>query len=336
MTYSSFLTSYGWNDFFQANFDKVKEPGIYPARIVSQGRGHYYIQATADDVLEAVISTPLFKVCKASDNYPAVGDWVAFTPVNHKEQATIHHVLERQSYLGRKRAGGAKKIQHLASNIDHLLIVTSLNEDFDLERLERYVEIGRESSASTHILLTKSDLCAQPQEYVQKVKKAFNDIDVFLVTNQDTSTIDQLQKFFTLGKTTVLLGSSGVGKSTLSNYLTSSEAQKTGGLSAESRGKHTTTARNILRTRWGGLVVDTPGMQEIFALNKNVDEVPSRDFSDIEELTLQCKFTNCRHQNDPGCAITAALKSNELSADRWAAYQKAISKIVVPKKKWQK
>lgn len=136
-TYSPFLTSLSWNDFFQESFNKIREPGIYPARIISQGRGHYYIQVTADEVLEAVISTRLFKASKASSDFPTVGDWVAFTQGEGQEKANIHHFLPRRSYLGRQRSGAANKIQHLASNVDHLLIVTSANEDFDLERLSR-------------------------------------------------------------------------------------------------------------------------------------------------------------------------------------------------------
>jgi ribosome biogenesis GTPase len=333
-TYSPFLTSLGWNDFFQASFDKVRQAGFYPARIISQGRGHYYLQVTADDVLEAVITTPLLKASKASDDFPAVGDWVVFTQGQGQEKASIHHVLPRQSYLGRKRSGTENKRQHLASNVDHLLVVTSLNEDFNLERLGRYLDIGKDSGASSHILLTKSDLCANPEEYLQKIKKEFGDIETFLVSSRDSQSMDALQKFFTLGKTSVLLGSSGVGKSTLSNYLTENDGQATGELGIESKGKHTTTARNILHTRWGGLVIDTPGMQEVLSIKDA--ENSSTDFADVEELTLQCKFTNCRHQNDPGCAISAALKNNTLSAERWTAYQKALSKIKVPKKKWEK
>jgi ribosome small subunit-dependent GTPase A len=336
MTHSPFLTSLGWNDFFQAQFDKIREPGLYPARIISQGRGHYYLQASAEDVLEAVISTRLFKASKASNDFPAVGDWVAFTLGQGQEKANIHHVLERKSCLGRKRAGTANKTQHLASNVDHLLIVTSLNEDFNLERLGRYLEIGKNSGATSHILLTKSDLCPNPGDYLQKIKNEFGDVETFLVSSLAPESIDVLKKFFAPGKTTVLLGSSGVGKSTLSNYLTGNNDQQTGELGLESKGKHTTTARNILHTRWGGLVIDTPGMQEILAINSEPAESALEDFSDIEELTLSCKFTNCRHQNDPGCAVSAALKANTLSVERWAAYQKALSKIKVPKKKWQK
>ncbi|WP_413578020.1 ribosome small subunit-dependent GTPase A [Bdellovibrio sp. HCB290] len=335
-TYSPFLSSLGWNDFFQASFDKVSESGLYPARIIGQGRGHYYLQVTANDVLEGVISTRLFKASKAADDFPTVGDWVAFTPSQGQAKAEIHHVLSRQSYLGRRRSGNENKTQHLASNVDHLLVVTSLNEDFDLERIGRYLEIGKDSGASTHILLTKLDLCAHPEEYVQKIRNEFGDIEIFLISSLQPQSMDELKKFFIFGKTSVLLGSSGVGKSTLSNYLTASDGQVTGELGIDSKGKHTTTSRNILRTRWDGLVIDTPGMQEVLAIKNDTEESSSRDFSDVEQLTLECKFTNCRHQNDPGCAISAALKANTLSTERWAAYQKALSKIKVPKKKWQK
>lgn len=330
----TFLTSMGWNSFFQSNFDKMTEPGLLPARIVSQGRGHYYIQISAEEILEAVITSQLHAVAKTSGDFPTVGDWVAFGLGHGRDKANIHHVLERSSSLHRKRSGKADKIQHLAANAEAMMIVTSLNEDFDIARLGRYVSLSKDSGADVHFILTKTDLCENPNEYIQKLSAEFPGIDSYLITSKDSTSMDVLRKFFTLGKTAVLLGSSGVGKSTLTNYLSGQDLQKTGALAIESRGRHTTTSRNLLFTRWGGMVIDTPGMQEILATDSDEGRV---DFSDIDNLALRCKFTTCRHQNDPGCAIQAGLKDGTLSADHWAGYLKAASKRPPPaKKRWEK
>ncbi len=324
----------GWDEFFQSRFDEIKALGLFPARIISQARGHYYIQFAHEEIIEASITTKLHNSAKESDDFPAVGDWVVFTMGQGRDKASIHQVLERKSSLQRKRSGNAGKSQHLATNVDSMLIVTSLNEDFDLARLGRYVDLGKDSGASTHFILTKSDLCPDPQEYVRQLKTEFPDVDVLLTSSKEISTLEALQKFFVPGKTAVLLGSSGVGKSTITNYLVGLDLQKTGEVASEAKGRHTTTSRNLLFTRWGGLVIDTPGMQEILASGS---EDKKTNFTDVEELMLKCKFTNCRHQSDPGCAVSASLKKGELPEERWAAYLKAASKIAAPfKKPWQK
>jgi ribosome biogenesis GTPase len=167
------------------------------------------------------------------------------------------------------------------------------------------------------LLLTKSDLCLHPQDYIAKIKSQFPSVKSFAISDRDPASFEALQVFFSQGKTSVLVGSSGVGKSTLCNFLIGVDAQKTSEVSTYSRGKHTTTARSLLVTRWGGLVIDTPGMQEIAF----VGEVVTEEFPDIEDLILKCKFTNCRHGADPGCAVMRALKDGSLDLNRWQTYK---------------
>jgi ribosome biogenesis GTPase len=267
-------------------------------------------------ILEAVVTGKLHKVAKDGAGFPAVGDWVAISLSEGNRKAEIHRVLARKSLVQRRRVGNSRENQIIAANVDCLLVVTSLNEDFDLERLGRYIALGQESGVTPVLLLTKTDLCLHPQEYLTKIKSEFPDVSSFTISDRDPASLEALQTFFASGMASVLVGSSGVGKSTLCNFLIGSDAQKTSQVSTDSRGKHTTTARSLLVTRWGGLVIDTPGMQEVAV----VGEVEAEGFPDIEDLILKCKFTNCRHSGDPGCAVVRALKDGSLDLKRWQAY----------------
>jgi ribosome biogenesis GTPase len=316
-----FLLSIGWNDFFQSSFESSQsrhsETAFAAARIVSQGRDSYRVIVKPELILEAVLTGKLHKLSKNGAGLPAVGDWVTISLSEGNRKPEIHRVLERKSLIQRKRVGNKNQNQIIAANVDFLLIVTSLNEDFDLERLGRYISLGQESGVTPVLLLTKSDLCSEPQDYINKINSQFPHVQTFAISDRDPNSFEALQVFFMQGKTSVLVGSSGVGKSTLCNFLIGVEAQKTSETSTASRGKHTTTARSLLVTRWGGLVIDTPGMQEVVA----VGEVVTEGFPDIEDLILKCKFTNCRHGADPGCAIARALKDGSLHHDRWQAYK---------------
>jgi ribosome biogenesis GTPase len=321
--FDPFLVSLGWDDFFQAEIQEMDLSNFFLARVMGQGKGHYHIQATPEKTREAAITSKFHAAVKESTDFPAVGDWVAFDPGVGSQQATIHRVLKRKSFLQRKRSGSQSDMQPIAANVDFMLIVTSCNEDFDLKRLQRYIALARDSGCMPALLLTKSDLCSNPDDYLMKLKSEFESIEAFAISSRDLHSVDRLQKFFSPGKTTVLLGSSGVGKSTLTNYLLGTDSQKTQVVSSQSKGKHTTTARSLRFTRWGGLVMDTPGMQEISEV-VHEDDLQLK-FSDIEELMLRCKFTTCQHKNEPGCAVQKQLKTGELKADRWAAYISAVT-----------
>lgn len=315
-----FLVSLGWTDFFQDSFNESAEPGGFPGRVISQGKGHYHVKTGPDVVIEAAITNELRHTATTAIDLPGVGDWVVMTSEAGNSKANIHRILKRKTLLQRKRAGSSQEIQLIVTNVDFVFLVTSLNEDFDLQRLGRYLSLCKDSGAQPIFLLTKTDLCDDPTRYIQQLQANFGNVETFKLSKHNTASMDQLRRFFTPGLTSVLLGSSGVGKSTLTNYLLGSDLQKTRDLSGEAKGRHTTTARNLFVTRWGGLVIDTPGMQEITILNST--ERTHMQFPDIEELMLRCKFTNCRHGNDPGCAISTSLKNGSLSQERWAQFLK--------------
>lgn len=328
-----FLQSLGWNKFFQTSLDKIEDGNLAPGRIIGHGRGGYRIQVAPEHVFDGAVNTKLRRWAESdkSVEFPAVGDWVLYSRESGQPQVSIHQVLKRKSVIQRLRSGAQHNTQVIAANVDFMLVTSSLNEDFDLAQLGRYLDLGRNSGATPVILLTKSDLCANPDQFVKLCEAEFKNIEIILISSKNTQSLEVLQKYFSAGLTSVLIGSSGVGKSTLTNYLLGSDLQKTQGLSYESRGKHTTTARHLLVTRWNGLVIDTPGMQEVSSLDA-ADPNPEY-FSVIEETKLKCKFTNCRHDSDPGCAITSALKNGTLSRESWDEYLEAAADVGRRKKK---
>lgn len=308
------MTALGWSNFFQQSLEELGETKLRPARVIGQGRGLYQVQTDLQSIFEAAITSRFHDSIKESTEFPTVGDWIMFAEGEGNDQATIHSVLKRKSSVQRTRSGGQKGVQLIAANIDFMLIVSSCNEDFDIARLGRYVGLGKDSTFQTVLILTKADLSPTPEKYISEFRERYPAVEGMAISSLDQKSMECLQRFFAPGMTSVLLGSSGVGKSTLTNYLLGFESQKTQSLSSESKGRHTTTARYLRRTRWGGLVIDTPGMQEI-----SVEPVASEQnkFSDVEELMLGCKFTNCQHKNEPGCAIQKAIKDGSLRAQRW-------------------
>lgn len=319
--FDPFLLSLGWNAFFQKSLGEYGDEKTKIGRLIGQARGHYLLQVTSEFVLEAVLSSKDRHKASVAADFPAVGDWVTYSLEEGSEQAQILQVLNRKNSIQRRRPGSKHDVQLMAANVDYMLIVSSLNEDFNLDRLGRYIELAEKSAVTPVLLLTKADLCPSYEKYVGSFKARFENVEVFLLSNQDVQSIDQLQKFFALGMTSILLGSSGVGKSTLANYLLGAESLKTGSVTSESRGRHTTTSRNLLVTRWGGLVIDTPGMQGIANLGQ--EDARKKDFSEIESVILQCKFTNCQHKSEPSCAVKGALKNGSLSEERWNEYLEA-------------
>ena len=333
-TLQQFLKSLGWNDFFQKSFDEINsDADLVPGRIISQEKIHYHVQIGPNVVVEAAITGRFRHIAKHAIDFPAVGDWVSciYEQAHGQQKINIHSVLTRKNLIQRKRAGHEDVSQLIAANVDFMLIATSLNEDFDLPRIGRYLAVARESGTSPVLLLTKVDLCKNSLEFIDAIKNEFDKVVVLAISNRDPASLEQIQPFFASGNTCVLLGSSGVGKSTLTNFLLGINLQKTQDLSSESKGRHTTTARNLLVTRWGGLVIDTPGMKDISVLAP--EEELQKNFSDIEELTVQCKFSDCRHKSEPGCAISGAIKSGKLEAERWSDYLELQSEVNRAQKK---
>ena len=265
---------------------------------------------------------PLQYEAVGPSDYPVVGDYV-LADRNDGGHAVIHQVLPRKSLLLRKAAGTGREEQAVAANVDILFLCMALNHDFNLRRLERYLAAAWNSGATPVVVLTKADLCADPAEKIAAVEQAVPGTDVLLTCAARADGVQPLLPYLTPGTTVAFIGSSGVGKSTLMNCLLGEEAQATGGLRNDDRGRHTTTRRQLFSLPDGASLIDTPGMRELGLWD--ADAGLETDFADVEALAQQCRFQDCRHGQEPGCAVRAALESGELSEERFRSWQRLLA-----------
>ena len=255
-----------------------------------------------------------------AEKLPVVGDYVTFL-YNHHGDSVILSVCERKSFLQRPDQAKTGVMQYMAANVDYLFIVTSLNEDYNYNRIARYASIAVQGGAVPVVILTKSDLCANVGRYVREAEQISDNVRVHAISALCGIGLDELKEYMTPGTTICLMGSSGAGKSTLINSITGEETMKTSAIREDDdKGRHTTTYRKLIELPGGVTIIDTPGMREVGMANAQdgIDET----FSDIVELEARCRFGNCRHETEPGCAVKAALASGELSAERYELYKR--------------
>jgi ribosome biogenesis GTPase / thiamine phosphate phosphatase len=310
----------GWNSFFEACFAQYAEKGFLPGRISTQHRDRYLIFTEAGEIKGQVSGKFRFGTSGLHD-YPAIGDWVAFEQDNSQKSAVIHHVLERKSKFSRKVAGERTDEQILAANIDFAFLVMGLDGDYNPRRLERYLTVAHESSAQPVIILNKSDKCDNAEENFAEISKIASGIDVFLMSAKQGIGIEPVREILKTGVTGVLLGSSGVGKSTITNYLLGKDYAKILDVREDDdRGRHATSHRELLLLPSGGIIIDTPGLREIQLWGG--EEGIQDGFEDIIELGSQCRFRDCKHDTEPGCAVKQALENGTLDAGRYESFLK--------------
>ena len=254
--------------------------------------------------------------------YPTVGDWVEITP-NPQGDALITALEPRRTLFRRSDGFGKRGVQAVAANFESVFIVTSLNRDFELRRIERYLALTLESGAQPVVVLTKADLCGDVAQKRLEVESVAVGVPILVVSSMAQDGYAQILPYITAGRTVAFVGSSGVGKSTLINRLLGEERLATGGLRSDDKGHHTTTHRELLLLPNGAMVIDTPGMRELgmWDAASGVEQT----FADIEALAARCRFRDCAHTGEPGCAVRAALQSGELDAGRWQSYQKLMA-----------
>lgn len=280
-------------------------------------------------------------------DYPAVGDWVVFRAMLGEKKAVIDYVLPRRTKFSRKVPGAKTEEQVVASNIDTLFIMSSMNQEFNPRRIERYLTLAWESDASPVIILSKADLCHDIKEKRTEAESIAFGVPVHYISAVTKKGLDELKQYFGENKTAAIVGSSGVGKSTLINSLLGEERLKVKNTTDyKDKGLHTTTRRELIILPDGGLIIDTPGMRELqlWDGSEGVSEV----FADIEAIASNCRFADCKHDSEPGCAVREALKSGEIESGRYKSYQKlqkeikyferrsSDNAILAEKKKWKK
>jgi ribosome biogenesis GTPase len=315
------LSRLGWRPELEQEFAEHAAAGLVPGRVAVQHRGAY-------DVLtehgEARVGLPGRMLHDAADavELPAVGDWVAVDPPAGGT-STIRVVLPRRTAFVRTVASDQHRVseqQVVAANVDVVFLVSALAEDYNLRRLERYLVLAWESGAEPVVVLTKADLCEDVDAAVAEVESIAVGVPVHAVSNVTGEGIDELRPYFVGNKTVAALGSSGVGKSTLINSLSGEEVAAIGEIRNDGRGRHTTTRRELLFVPGGGLFLDTPGMRELqlSEASAGVEEA----FDDVASLFALCRFADCAHESEPGCAVKEALRDGRLDPERWASYCK--------------
>lgn len=297
--------------------------GLYLARVSVQHK-HMYKIVTENGEKQAEVSGKMGYRARNTSDYPVVGDWVMVDRVDDSGgNAIIHHILRRTSVFERKAAGTSNQSQIVAANIDTVFICMSLNNDFNLRRLERYLSIAWDSMATPVVILTKSDLCGNVPAKISEVYTAAIGVDILVTTSMNDDGHIALNKYLGKDKTIAFIGSSGVGKSTLINRLIGEEIMATRELRGDDKGRHATTHRQLIALPDGGVVIDTPGMRELQIESANL----SKSFADIEKLTQNCRFNDCTHHKEPGCAVREAIEQGVLSVERLSSYQKLQNEI---------
>lgn len=296
-------------------------------RVCAQHRTLYKVATESGEITATISGRLQYELINKKD-YPVVGDWVELENLGYGE-GIIHEIKERKTLICRKVAGGRSEEQVLAANIDKIFITMSLNNNFNLRRLERYINIAWDSGATPIILLTKLDLCEDLEEKLIELDEVAIGIDKISVSSLTGEGVEIVRKLIGNYDTVVFIGSSGVGKSTIINKLLGEDIQVTKEVGEADKGRHTTTHRELFILPTGGAIIDTPGMRELQLSQGDVEST----FKDIEELSLRCHFSDCSHKSEPRCAIKEAIEKGELSKERFENYKKIKREIANEEKR---
>lgn len=314
------LNCLGWSNFFAHSFELYRQQGFSVARVAIEYKNIYTLYSEQGE-LSAKVAGKLRHNATQPQDFPAVGDWVIIRVQDSEQQATIHGILPRKSKFSRKTVGNKTEEQIVAANVDTVFLVSGLDGDFNPRRIERYLILAWESGANPVIVLNKSDLCNSLESCLAQVEAIAIGVPIVVLSATNNCGLDALASYLQPGQTVALLGSSGVGKSTITNQLIGELVQAVQSVrQGDDRGRHTTTHRQLILLPTGGLIIDTPGMREIqiWAGDESLQET----FADIETLAQECRFRDCQHHKEPGCAVQQALAEELLDYSRFLSYRK--------------
>ncbi len=314
------LNDYGWNDSWAERLSEAQVEGGVAARVVAEHRELFRVH-TGSEEIPARIAGRLRHVASRSAELPAVGDWVVIGSGDERGDSLIQMILPRMSVFSRKAAGKRTDEQIVAANVDTVWIVSPADADRNPARIERYLTVVWESGASPVVVLTKADLSAAPERMIAEVAPRAIGAPIHAVSAIDGAGLDELEQYLAPGSTIALLGPSGAGKSTLINRLAGREIMRTADVrESDGKGRHTTTHRQLVLLPSGALLLDTPGMRELQLWS--AEEGLEKSFADIEALAAGCRFSDCGHDSEPGCAVQAAIRAGELDLPRFSSFRK--------------
>lgn len=312
------FTEYGWTLERAAGWQQ-KDRDAVPARVLSVFRGLFQVISQYGESFAKLKGGVYYKEDGQAEEFPTVGDFVELL-YQPSGDSLIAGTMERSSYFSRKDPDAGRGEQAVAANFDYVFIMMSMNHDYNLKRLERYLAVAWESGGIPVVVLTKADLAEDPDEYVRCAEETAAGVDVLAVSTVTGEGLERLKGYLKPGRTVVFLGSSGIGKSSLVNALAGEALMKVNEIrESDSRGRHTTTNRQMIRLENGALVIDTPGMRTMgmWEVTMGMGET----FQDVESLIAQCRFSDCTHKREPGCAVREAIESGRLEEGRLARYR---------------
>lgn len=332
------LENMGWDNYFSGHFAQYLDKGFFPARVISQQKSSYILRAE-NGIVNGKLSGRYRYSAVSHKDYPVVGDWVAAQMIEGSSQAIIYALLPRRNGFARKLpisggrkirngqiVGGLIEEQIVAANIDTTFIVSGLDNNFNLQRLERYITLSYNSGANPVILLNKADLCTDIPVYQKQVQDIAIGIAVHPISVIKGMGMHIFSEYMLPGKTVVFLGSSGVGKSTITNFLLGEDKQRVNATSsANGKGMHTTTSKELFIHESGCMIIDTPGLRELQLWGD--ESALEKSFSDIVALAEKCKYHDCHHDKEPGCAIRQAIADNIITQERFESYMKQYGEL---------